>query len=137
MKTLDSRIYGFSWACVIAAGVTAFLIGWYVCKETPDLNIAIVAACVITVMLSIILTVLLLMEKQILPETIHNENIHHEMMAKLIYDSKIKEKCKEICDGFKTDIDSTISAKIKELDNELSKYKRTIEESRPERRSSI
>lgn len=137
MKTLDSRICGFSWACVVAAGITAFLIGWYVCKETPDLNIAIVTACVITLMLGIILIVLLLMEKQILPETIHNENIHHEMMAKLIYDSRIKEKCKEICDGFKTDMDTVIAAKIKELENELSKYRRTIEESKPDGRSKI
>lgn len=125
----------FSWACVIAAGVTAFLIGGYVCRmfnETLHMNVVIASMCIVTIMLGLILITLLLMEKQILPETMHNENILHELLAKVIADSKIKEEYEKKCNDLKTRIDIEIIEKTKELERGLKMYldefKKKIEE---------
>lgn len=135
MKKLDCRIHVFSWACVIAAGVTAFLIGGYVCgmfNEALHMNVVIASMCIVTIMLGLILITLLLMEKQILPETMHNENILHELLAKVIADSKIKEEYEKKCNDLKTRIDIEIIEKTKELERGLKMYldefKKKIEE---------
>lgn len=125
MEKLDCQIRVFVLACVIAAGITASLIGGYVCNmfnEVSYLNVAIVAMSVVTVMLGIILTTLLLMEKQSLPEIIHNENILHELLTKMIADSKIKEEYEKECNDLKAKIDAEIIKKTKELEAGLKVY---------------
>lgn len=125
MKELDLQIRVFVWACVIAAAITASLIGCYVCNvfdEVSYLGVAIVAMSVVTVMLGIILTILLLMEKQCLPEIIHNENILHELLAKMIADSKIKEEYEKECNDLKAKIDTEVIKKTKELEARLKAY---------------
>jgi long-subunit acyl-CoA synthetase (AMP-forming) len=138
MKKLDCQILVFSWACVIAAGITAFLIGGYVCNmfnEVFHIDIVIVTMCVVAVMLGVILTTLLLMEKQALPEAMHNENILHELLAKMISDSKIKEEYEKKCDDLKAKIDVEIIKKANELEHELKMHldelKKEIEEKTP------
>lgn len=125
MKKLDCQIRVFMWSCVVAAGITAFLIGCYVCNvlnEISYLSVAIVAMSVVTVMLGTILTILLLMEKQSLPEIIHNENILHELLAKMIADSKIKEEYEKECNDLKAKIDVEIIKKTNELEVGLKMY---------------
>lgn len=135
MKKLGHQIQVFSWACVIAAGITAVLIGGYVCNvfnEVSYLSVAIVAMSVVTIMLGVILTTLLLMEKQTIPETMHNENILHELLAKMIAGSKIKEEYEKECKNLKDKIDVEIVKKTKELELGFEKYldelRRKIEE---------
>lgn len=125
MEKFDCQIRVLMCACVIAAGFTAFLIGCYVCNvfdEVSYLSVAIVAMSIVTVMLGIILTILLLMEKQCLPEIIHNENILHELLAKMIADSQIKEEYEKECKNLKDKIDVEIVKKTKELEAGLKSY---------------
>lgn len=138
MKELNHRIHVFSWACIIAAGITAFLIGGYVCEmfnEVLHMNVVIAAMCIVTIMLGLILIALLLMEKQILPETMHNENILHELLAKMISESNIKEEYEKGCNDLKARIDIEMAKKTKELEREFKMYfdelKKKMEENTP------
>lgn len=114
MKDLDSMICKFAVVFCIKSGVTtACLIGVILFKECSILKVAIFAACVLTVMSGIILTVLLLMKKQILPEVVHNENVLHKLLTKMVTDSSIEEKCKKERDKLRDNINSEI-VKVKE-----------------------
>lgn len=135
MKSLDCQICGFSWAFGSGAALTAALIACYVCNlfdQKLYVNVAIVAACVLTVMLGVILAILLLMKKQILPEEAHNENKLHELLERMVADSSIEENCKNECDSLRNEIISKIVEVKGKLESDfeisLNEYKRKIEE---------